>query len=121
MKFVMPRDITIPSIFGHSVEFKKGVPTHVPPKLWPEAMAADGVAEDTELVLEAEKEQTAAERLKQIFMAYEEIMKRGEPNDLAKGGEPHARVVSGLVGFSVSVAERDSSWAAFQKKFGESK
>ena len=40
MKFTLNRDRVHASVLGLSVEFKKGVPTHVPPELYAEVQAA---------------------------------------------------------------------------------
>ena len=46
MKFTLPRDRTIASTCGLSIEFKKGVPALVPPAMYAEVIAAGGVSED---------------------------------------------------------------------------
>lgn len=52
MKFTLNRDRVHASVLGLSVEFKKGVPTHVPPELYAEVQAIGAVPED-EIVEEA--------------------------------------------------------------------
>ena len=46
MKFTLNRDRVHASVLGLSVEFKKGVPTHVPPELYAEVQAVGAVPED---------------------------------------------------------------------------
>ena len=43
MKFTLNRDRVHASVLGLSVEFKKGVPTHVPPELYAEVQAFGAV------------------------------------------------------------------------------
>ena len=46
MKFTLNRDRVHASVLGLSVEFKKGVPTHVPPELYAEVQAFGAVPDD---------------------------------------------------------------------------
>jgi hypothetical protein len=45
MNFILNRDRTVVSTLGHSVEFKKGVPTYVPPVLYAEVSAVGAMPE----------------------------------------------------------------------------
>ena len=46
MKFTLNRDRVHASVLGLSVEFRKGVPTHVPPELYAEVQAIGAVPDD---------------------------------------------------------------------------
>ena len=119
-KFVMNRDLTLNSVHGHAVEFLKDQPTHVPPALVKEVVAAGGLPEDgKQVVIEdpGKKDkgpEDAEERKLMIFTAFEDIIKRNDRNDFTAGGAPHAKAVSKLLGFEVIAAERDQAWADFQ-------
>ena len=48
MKFIFFRDKTVASTSGHTIGFKKGEPTHVPPEAIKDVISAGGVPEDEE-------------------------------------------------------------------------
>ena len=119
--FVMNRDLTLNSIHGHSIAFKKGVTTHVPKALIPEVVAAGGLPPDGEqVVLEdpVDKDkgpEDAGERQIMMIAAFEEIIARNNRDDFTAGNTPHAKALSKVLGWTVSAAERDAAWAEFQK------
>lgn len=119
--FVMNRDLTLNSIHGHTIAFKKGETTHVPPVLVKEVVAAGGLPPDGEqVVLEdpAKKDkgpEDADERTLLIFDAFKAILERGNREDFTAGNAPHAKAVTKVLGWDVSAAERDAAWAEFQK------
>jgi hypothetical protein len=119
MKFVLNRDRVISSLCGLSVEFRKGEPTHVPPAMYAEVIAAGGVAEDevdldpnksTEPVAPTDPEA----RRDALYDAFEQIALRGQRDDFTASGAPHAKAVSKLLGWRLDNKERDAAWAAFQ-------
>jgi hypothetical protein len=114
MKFVMNRDMTIASVFGHAIEFKKGEPTLVPKRLYAEVIAAGGVAEEELTEADLGKAPAGDERKAQILAAMTKILERSERDDFTAQGVPHPRVVSELCGFNVGAKERDAMWAELQ-------
>lgn len=121
MKFVMHRNRTISSTLGHSIQFVKGEPTHVPPALYNEVMAAGGIPEE-ELNLDEADSNAVVEpsdpsaRQQSLFEAMESVILSGKRDDFTAAGAPHAKVLSTILGWTVQNKERDAAWAAFKTK-----
>lgn len=117
MKFVLPRNRTIASTCGISIEFKKGELHLVPPAMYAEVIAAGGVPEselsDDELPAKAATPDALAEREAAIFAAYETIVKRNVREEFTAGGMPHNAVLAQVTGWAVAAKERDSTWMKF--------
>lgn len=119
-EFVMNRDLMLNSVHGHTVDFKKGVPTHVPPALVREVVAAGGLPPDGEQVVLADAggkdmgPEDKDDRFAMIFAAFEQIITKNDRDDFTAGNAPHAKAVSKAVGWDVSAAERDQAWADFK-------
>jgi len=122
MDFVLNRNKTIASKFGHSIEFKKGVPTHVPPEAWAEVQAHGAIPEN-EIDLEEETkvvELTAEQRKTQIFAAFEAIVAENDRESFTGNGLPDAKKVSEVAGFTIKADERTALWGEFRaSKEGE--
>lgn len=120
MRFKFPRNRVISSIFGHSIEFKKGEWTHVPPALYNEVIAAGGVSEeelpDDEKPPPAPTPEAAAERELLLFAAFEDIVKKNSRTDFTAGGMPHLGPLSQRLGFTIEAKERDAAWMKFNNK-----
>jgi hypothetical protein len=117
MRFKLPRNRTISSTCGLSIEFKKDEWHLVPPAMYADVIAAGGVSEDE--IPEDEKPAVAstpealAEREAAIFKAYTTIAKRNRRGDFTAGGMPHAAVLAQTTGWAVADKERDSTWVKF--------
>lgn len=117
MEFVMMRDRTVASVLGHSIEFKKGVPTHVPPALVNEVIAAGGVTKDEMPEDEVKKtiEPTdPVERSGLIQEAIKIVVERANRDDFTATGAPSPKVLSAELGWVVNAKERDAEWGRFQ-------
>lgn len=117
MKYVAPRDMTVTSLSGRSVELLKGEPTHCPPQMHAELIARGVVpAEDMdEKAPEVPVELTAAERQAAFFKAFEVMATRNARGDFGASGTPHAAALAKELGWTaVDAKERDTMWAAFQ-------
>jgi hypothetical protein len=121
MKFVFQRNRVVASLYGHVLDFKKGVPTHVPPECYAEVVAAGGIPEDgEELDLDPPKKEAKQEpvdpvsRKKAIFDAFETLSLRGKRTDFTAGGAPHGKALEAELGWNVSNKERDLLWVEFQ-------
>jgi len=117
MKFTLPRNRTIASTCGLSIEFKKGVPALVPPAMYAEVIAAGGVSED-EIPEEDMPEKKAtpdalAEREAALLAAFKKIALRNDSNEFTAGGVPHLAVIQGETGWRVDAKERDATWVKF--------
>jgi hypothetical protein len=121
MKFVLNRSRVMASTCGLAVEFVKGEPTHVPPAMYAEVIAAGGVSEE-EIDLEPKGADANAEpvdptvRQADIFKAFETITLRGRREDFTASGAPHAKAMSTILGWTLQNKERDTAWTAFKTK-----
>lgn len=121
MKFVLHRDRTIASTFGHAIEFKKGVLTEVPPLMHAEVLAAGGVPE-SELDLEPKKPEAVTEptdpneRKKAVFAMFEKVVLRNKRDDFTAGGAPHGKVLALELGWTLPNKERDLLWVAYAQR-----
>ena len=120
MNFTLGRDRTIISLHGHCIEFKKGVPTHVPPEAHREVLAVGAIPEadlpdDAARVVTSEPADPG-ERIEMLQTAFEAIIKRGRREDFTATGVPHAKALLAELGWAVGNKERDQQWVAFQTK-----
>jgi hypothetical protein len=117
MKFAMPRNRTISSTCGISIEFKKGEYHLVPPAMFAEVIAAGGVSEEEVPESALPKDMTSPEALdereKAMFKAFEAIVLRNVREDFTAGGMPHNTAVARETGWSVQAKERDAAWIKF--------
>lgn len=118
MKFVMNRDRTVVSGVGLSVEFKKGVMTHVPPGMYQEVINAGGVPEseipEAERPVASSEPGDPSEREMMILMAMEQIVKANKREQFTAGGAPHGKALQQILGWSVPNQERDKLWVKCQ-------
>ena len=123
MKFVMSRSRNV-SGFGHSVDFVKGEPTHVPPELYREVLAVGGVPEE-EVDVDPAKQLGPNEpsdpvaREAALFEAFELLALNNKRGDFTAAGTPHPKALKNLLGWEVPNAERDTAWAKFVQGKGE--
>lgn len=117
MKFMLPRNRTIASTCGLSIEFKKGELHLVPPAMYAEVIAAGGVPEselaEDELPTKAATPEALADRKAAIFKAFDVIVKRNTREDFTAGGMPHNAVLARETGWAVAAKERDSTWVEY--------
>lgn len=116
-KFMLPRNRTIASTCGLSIEFKKNELTLVPPAMFAEVIAAGGVPEneltEDDLPKKADTPDALVEREKAMFKAFEDIVARNVREEFTAGGMPHNKVLSEKLGWSVNAKERDAAWVKF--------
>lgn len=117
--FVLNKDKTVTGTSGHTIEFKKGEPTHVPREMWADvqAVGADPVEDLPEEQKKTGNEPAdAAERELLIFAAFEQIVLANERNDFSGTGVPHAKALEKILGFRLDNKERDALWTKFKLK-----
>lgn len=116
-RFMLPRNRTIASTCGLSIEFKKNELTLVPPAMFAEVIAAGGVPEneltEEDLPKATNSPDALAERKKAMFAAFEDIVARNVREEFTAGGMPHNKVLSEKLGWSVNAKERDAAWVEF--------
>lgn len=111
-KYVSYRDITVSSVMGHSIEFKKGVPTNCPTTMHAELLAI-GIIPEEPLTEEPVVEGTQAPqdplaREAALFKAFEKIVLRNDRNDFTAVGIPHLSPLEKELGWKVDSKERDT-------------
>jgi hypothetical protein len=123
MKFTMPIDKTVATRVGHTIDFKAGVPTHVPKEAWREVQEAGAVPED-QVAAQAARSAKAddavviddpVERRNRIFDAFTQMIERNKRGDFGASNAPHQKVVESIVGFEIKAQERDALWTEFQQ------
>ena len=117
MKFVMPRNRTIASTCGLSIEFKKGELTLVPPAMYNEVLAAGGVPEhelaEDELPKGKMAPEAVAEREQQMLDAFALLVEANESTDFTAGGTPALPALSRVLGWTPTAKDRDTAWQKF--------
>ena|SRR6185312_6141058 len=114
MKFTLNRDLVHASRLGHSVEFKKGEPTYVPPTLYAEILALGGEPEEkipSAPVANPNEPTDPEARYKALVAAFEAVTLRNVREDFGASGVPHLQPLSQIMGWTVDAKERDIAWA----------
>lgn len=120
--FTLHRNYTLRSLYGRTITFKKGEPTHVPPMLVKEALAIGALPTDPETLEKYEKESEEPIRLDEAqnpklrearineMLAF--MKSRGLREYFTASGSPNLKHLSMLCGFEVDKQERDRQWHA---------
>jgi len=118
MKFILNRDLVHASTTGHSVEFKKGVPTYVPPTVRKEVLAFGALPETGEDIIKETVENYVPsdpdERKQAIFDAFRTMIEAGTREFFTATGIPELTAVTKIVGWKVDQAERTRYWGEYQ-------
>jgi hypothetical protein len=123
--FTLHRTFVLRTTKGHTVSFAKGQPAWVPPMCVPDVVAIGAVAveEGAGDILGDEaapvSSLSADERQQKLFAAFETMLNRSERNDFTASGLPHARRLTGMVGFDVGNRERDDAWQQYTQSKAE--
>lgn len=115
-KYISYRDITVSSVMGHSIEFKKGVATPCPPTMHAELLAM-GILPEEPMTEEPVVEGTQAPqdpqaREEALYAAFEKVVLRNAREEFTAKGVPHLSVLAKELGWNTDTKERD---AVFQK------
>lgn len=118
MEYIAPRNMTVASVSGRSVQFEKGKAKYAPPQMHAELIAV-GIVPAEEIPEPADTGEVRAptvpaEREAAVYAAIEKIILRGKRGDFAGTGAPHAAVLSKELGWDIDGKERDLLWAKFQ-------
>lgn len=124
-EYVLNRDWPLQG-FGHSINFKKGEPTWVPPLLVPGAVAIGAQPVDGEHVDVLPPEETPSaeltpqERETLMFAAFEELEGRNGKSpdyrdDFNAQGLPNVKALSAITGFTPSAKERNEVWQKYRE------
>ena len=127
---VSNRDITIVSLHGYAIEFKKGVATHVPKIMHGEVMEKgilpcdekgdtldikDVQDPDPKAVL-AVAPDDQAERNEKITPALRALAERNARGDFSAGGVPTSAAVTQVVGWKVEPSEIRPLWTLIKQE-----
>ena len=119
---VLNRNYVLTTTKGHSVAFKKGELTHVPPAVYQEALGIGAMPPDGEAPqVEDDSKKSAApsdpaERGPLILAAIEKLVAANERDDFTAAGSPAVDAVAKLVGFKVQAKEVATVWQAYHEK-----
>jgi hypothetical protein len=122
-EFVLNRDYTMRTLYGHVIDFKKGQPTYVPPICAREAAAigAEGVDGKVD-VLDPEEQpvipMSPEDREESIIAAFKVMQERNERNDFTASGGPSIKALEKILEFDVDKREVDTLWAGLRAEQG---
>jgi hypothetical protein len=121
MEFVLNRNHVLVSKMGHSVAFRKGEPTFVPPAIVHEALAigATAVGDTPDVLPEDQVDKTPvdpAERVKAIDEAILAIVATNDRMDFTAAGTPTAKAIERITGFDVDRREINAQWQAYHDR-----
>lgn len=120
MKFTLNRDKVV-SAGGHAIEFKKGVPTHVPPAAYKAVTAVGGIPDEQ---LEDDPEPQSKEpadadqREKLILSTMKQMADKNAREDFTGTGMPTLPALNERLGFRIDAAERDALWTQYVQSQG---
>lgn len=110
--YVSYRDFVVSSVMGHSIEFKKGVPTACPPTMHAELIAI-GIMPEEPMVEEPVDEATQAPQdpvayEAAVFAAFDKIVLRNTREDFTGTGVPHLGPMEKALGWKIDSKARDA-------------
>lgn len=116
--FTLHRDYVLRTTKGHSIGFRKGEPTWVPPVCVPDVVAIGGVSDEAVDVVPPEDkpvvEIDVTARAAKIVEAFKVMESRDERGDFTASGLPHCKRLESMVGFEVLNGERDQLWQEYK-------
>lgn len=123
MDFILNRDHTLCTTLGHTIEFKKGEPVHVPHEVWThvQAIGATPVEDLPALKVNATAEpEDPVARREAIMAGFAAMVEGGKRESFMASGSPHVKALASQIGFLIDNKERDALWTAFmQSKAGK--
>jgi len=119
MQFICNRELVVVSkVAGRSVRFEKGVPTHVPQRMWREVQAQGAVPVEEiieEAVVTPPQPDEPEERKEIAFQAFDTLMKANDREAFSGAGAPTITAVEKLTNLKLSAKERDVFWDEFRQ------
>lgn len=117
MKFTLHANRVVAFTSGHAIEFKKGVPTHVPKELWKQVQAIGAIPEE---IMEEDDakvvpEVTGEERREKLLKAMEELADTNIREDFTGNGSPSIPALKAKTGIVVDAKERDALWIEYTR------
>ena len=121
MNMTLARDHILATTKGHRIEFKKGVPAHVPPNCVADAAAIGAVPSeggDPDILPEPLPgpviPQDPIERQRAIFKAFDVITAKAFRDDFTAAGVPQLLAVNRELGWDVDGKERNITWQLYR-------
>lgn len=117
-EFVLSRNYTLRTLHGHTINFVKGEPIHVPPVCIHDALTIGAVPVDGPMDI-LDPEQTPApelsldERQAALLTAFKMLEERNGRTDFSGQGLPNKAALEKIVEFSVEKREFEPLWAAY--------
>lgn len=118
MKFVLNRNHQLSSTLGHTIDFIKGEPVHVPPSMWTNALSIGAVPEEElpqTTVAQTKEPSDPVVRKAAIFEAFEQLILGAKRESFTGTGVPHAKALTAQQGFVIDNKERDALWQEFRQ------
>ena len=115
-KLTLNRDYVLATTKGHTIAFKKGVPTFVPAPVIHEVVAIGGERIDAaqgegfEEPPVKKDDPTGQERKDLIFACFEDMVVRNVRDEFTAQSAPHVKALKHYLGFTVDNKERDLLW-----------
>ena len=119
---VLNRNYVLTTTKGHSVAFEKGVPTHVPPAIYQEALTIGAIPPDGEdphvedVVKTDNAPSDPAERAPLILDAIEKLVAENARENFTAAGSPTVDAVTKAVGFKEQAKEIATVWQQYHDK-----
>lgn len=115
--FTLHRDYVLRTTYGHSIGFKKGEKTWVPPVCVNDVVAIGGISDEPVDVIPSEESAPAIlpaeDRKAAILAAFDTMRERNERTDFTATGLPNMFKLEKLCGFEVHSRERDELWVEY--------
>ena len=123
-EFTLHRNHLLRTTKGVTIKFDANKPVYVPPVAVPDAVAigAQPVGHEVDVLpdeVPVEVPLTVGQRKERMFEAFQTLIDRNERNDFTASGSPNAKKVAAMVGFDVSINERNSLWDEFRQARAE--
>jgi hypothetical protein len=117
-EFVLNRNHSMRSLYGHIVDFKKGQPVYVPPICAREAASIGAECVDGKVdVLDPEAPvvvpMSPDERQENILTAFKLMEERAQRGDFSASGIPAKNSLEKILGFGVDKKEFEPLWTAY--------
>jgi hypothetical protein len=124
--YVLNKKYTHRSVYGHTISFEKGQPTHVPPGPIEREVAAIGAervdGDPPDLVPgEADpKDPVTAEDLEALMReAFRELVQKNDSADFTASGQPSVKAVERLIGENVTAKQIADLWQKIKEEGDE--
>lgn len=125
MNYVLNRNYVLVTLTGKSIEFRKGLPTHVPPDCIRSAIGigafpADG--SEVDVILEGDEPRLKkaptdpVERQDAIMQVVRDLVIRNDRDDFTAAGLPSPKVISGILKWRVDLREVNNVYRIYNEE-----